>query len=95
METCTEEQVLFARRAMRIAMRVCTGVRPLRSEVAIGGVFTSRGVKYRCIRRPSRLEVSDACAGCAFLRASCPNARCSRFDRSDGENVWFEEVKDA
>ena len=90
-ESYTTDQVVFARRAIRLAMRECSKAGVPRSEVAVGEVFMSKGVRYRCVLRPSGIEPAEACRGCAFMRVSCPKARCSRFDRSDGENVWFVE----
>ena len=86
------EQVSFAQRAIAIANRDAQRSRIPRRDVRIGERFFVKDVEYECVRRPRWIEVSDACSGCAFLHASCPAARCSRWDREDGNNVWFQEV---
>lgn len=92
-ESFTSSQRAFAERAIAIANRDAQRSRIPRRDVRIGETFLVRGVEYECIRRPRVLEVSDACSGCAFLHASCPAARCSCWDREDGNNVWFREVE--
>ena len=57
----------------------------------IGEVFELNGVKYRCVRyNPSK------CKNCCFSndKSLCVEQRCTRFQREDGEEVVFEEVKD-
>lgn len=88
----TEEQVRLVEVAIAAANRDALRSRIPRRDVRLGERFMVRDVEYECIRRPSGLSVSEACAGCAFLHQSCPAARCSRWDREDGNNVWFREV---
>lgn len=61
--------------------------------VAIGDVVTVCGHRYRCVKRPSGWSI---CEGCALNKPGrhCASAslRCSKWDRRDGENVWFEEL---
>lgn len=71
--------------------------------VPLGGVFTRYGVRLWCVRRPGVESVSGACRGCWFSRGrkvingcsvmvNCNDIACSRWDRMDGNNVWFVEV---
>ena len=62
--------------------------------IPVGQTFTSRGMRLTVIERPSSTEPSEACAGCAFASVSCPRLQCSAWDRRDGKNVWFKEVRD-
>lgn len=66
--------------------------------VPLGDAVEICGVRYRCVERPpsESLEVPLACSGCVFAtpalanRNHCAGLKCSRWDRSDGRNVWFE-----
>ena len=63
--------------------------------VPVGGVVEVGGVLCRCVERPD-VEVPLACSGCVFMRPEyaarnhCAGLKCSKWDRSDGRNVWFE-----
>lgn len=85
------EEVIFAKKAIEIANRDAQRSRIPRRDVRIGESFLSKGVSYTCIPRPRFIAASEACSGCAFLKLPCPAAKCSSFDRSDGNNVWFVE----
>lgn len=64
-------------------------------DIAVGGVFIYAGEEFEVVESVAELP-RDACFGCAFSGAedegrykSCPNVRCSGFDRSDRRFVWF------
>lgn len=60
--------------------------------VPLGEVISIRGARYRCVLREDVGWV-DCCRGCAFIGCDCPpSLQCSKFDRRDGNNVWFERV---
>ena len=65
--------------------------------VPLGETTEIAGVRYRCIER-TEVEVPLACSGCVFMRPAlanrnhCAGLKCSKWDRADGRNVWFEEV---
>lgn len=88
------EQELFARRAIEIANRDAKRSRIPRTDIPVGSTFFRKGKEYMCVRRERVVLPSEACSGCAFNQsdAKCSGLRCSRFDRSDGNNVWFVEV---
>lgn len=64
-------------------------------DIAVGGVFLYGGEEFEVVE--SIVDIPrDACLGCAFSGVeedgrykSCPNVRCSGFDRADGRFVWF------
>lgn len=63
----------------------------MNTERNIGEVFELNGVKYQCVRyNPSK------CKNCCFNndKSLCVEQRCSGFQRVDGEEVIFKEVKD-
>lgn len=73
--------------------------------VALGDEFKRYGTRLRCVRRPRVESVSGACKGCWFSRGrkfingefvivNCNDIACSKYDRMDGVNVWFREVRD-
>ena len=90
----SDDQVSFALRAIEIANRDAKRSRIPRTDIGIGDTFFRKGKEYRCIRRDWVSLPCEACSGCAFNQsdAKCSGLRCSRFDRSDGNNVWFVEV---
>lgn len=90
----TPSQVAFAQRAIEIANRDAKRSRIPRTDIPVGGSFFRKGKEYVCVRRPRVSLPSEACAGCAFNTSDvkCHGLRCSVFDRTDGNNVWFEEV---
>ena len=90
----TDEQVAFAHRAIEICNRDAKRSRIPRTDIGIGETFFRKGKQYRCIPRRRVGLPCEACSGCAFNQsdAKCAGLRCSKFDRSDGNNVWFEEV---
>lgn len=63
--------------------------------IGIGDRVEIAGHVYRCVLRGGVRMPSEACAGCDFSRKyrNCVDLQCSRFDRRDGENVWFREVE--
>lgn len=87
----TSDEIELAERAIVAATRDAKRSRGVKLDPLLGSVFSFNGREYEVIARPVRLEVSEACSGCAFARRHCPAARCSSFDRSDGVNVWFIE----
>lgn len=94
-ENFTQEDLAFARKAIEIANRLATRSRIPRTDIRIGDVFEREGVRYLCVRRPSGFQ-HEACEGCVFRQKNlrCSGLRCSKFDRGDGENVWFIEYGD-
>lgn len=67
-----------------------------RRYIPLGEVYVKDGKAYRCVQRSEVSKVSHACDGCCFSKSSSPDRwclglQCSRWDRPDGENVWFEE----
>ena len=63
-----------------------------RRFVMLGDVLEFRGRRYRCVLR-DEVHWIDCCRGCAFQGGDCPSfLQCSKFDRQDGRNVWFEEI---
>lgn len=94
----TPEEVELVRLCIAQANADAKRSRIPRRDIRIGETFEKKGITYRCVLRPaiSQIHVSDCCAGCDILKHSnrCEAPRCSRFDRSDGQNVWFKEVKD-
>lgn len=62
--------------------------------VELGGHFYVARRRYRVVRNTAVMPW-EACYGCAFSGRedgkfrSCPNVKCSCFDRSDGISVWF------
>lgn len=87
----TEAERELALRAIGAAARDAKRSRIPRRDVRIGETFLSKGKEYRCVRVPKSVDFRDACSGCAFERSACPAARCSKFDRADGNFVWFVE----
>ena len=70
--------------------------------VRIGCEMHRYGRVLKCVLRPSGLTPSDACSGCWFSKGrkggnstlvNCNDIQCSSFDRMDGKNVWFVEIK--
>ena len=63
----------------------------MKTKRNIGEVFELNGVKYRCVR----YNLSK-CRTCCFSndKSLCVEQRCVSFEREDGEEVVFEEVKD-
>ena len=61
--------------------------------IPVGGEFESRGMRVTVVERPARLDASEACSGCVFNTMLCPRVQCSKWDRADGKNVWYKEVK--
>lgn len=63
-------------------------------DIVLGGTFVYGGEEFEVVENVAELP-SDACCGCAFSGSegdgyrSCPNVRCSGFDRRDGRFVWF------
>lgn len=71
-----------------------------RKFVPLGGFYVKGGVMYECVMRPEVDRPSEACSGCAFCRTSssdrwCLGLQCSKWDRSDGLDVWFVTDDDA
>lgn len=95
-DSFTPEQYAFARRAVEVANADAKRSRIPRTDVPIGGVIYRKGRRYLCVERPVVGLPSEACSGCSFnvSEFKCIGLRCSRFDRSDGNNVWFQEVLD-
>lgn len=95
-ETFTPEQYAFARRAVEVANADAKRSRIPRTDIPVGGSVYRKGKRYECILRPGVSLPSEACSGCSFnvSEFKCIGLRCSRFDRSDGNNVWFVEVGD-
>lgn len=67
--------------------------------VALGGTLTRYGHKLICVKRPPAKDLlpCEACRGCWFSKArtkdyvmNCADIQCSKWDRMDGRNVWFE-----
>ena len=91
----TPEQRAFAERAIEIAKRDALRSRIPRTDIRVGSTFWRKGKEYVCVRRRRVDLPSEACSGCAFVSdQKCYGLRCSKFDRSDGNNVWFVEVSD-
>lgn len=90
-DSFSPEEVALAQRAIAAANRDAQRSRIPRRDVRVGETFFIRGKQYRCILRPRHIDVCEACSGCAFLKLPCPAAKCSHFDRADGNNVWFVE----
>ncbi len=67
---------------------------PLRF-IPIGDIVEIAGYRYRCMLRGGVRTPADACAGCDFSRKcrGCVDLQCSKWDRRDGQNVWFREVE--
>lgn len=65
--------------------------------IPVGEITKFRNKSYRAIARPNvnTLRPESACDGCAFKSGDCGGLQCSRFDRRDDTNVWFEEVETA
>lgn len=63
--------------------------------IAIGKTVEIGGHVYKCMLRGGVKTPADACGGCDFSRKcrGCVDLQCSRYDRRDGENVWFREVE--
>ena len=63
--------------------------------VPVGGVIAFCGGRFRCVVRPEGLHWTDSCLGCGLRRFSgnCGDYQCSRFDRRDGLNVWYEDYE--
>lgn len=94
-ENFTQEDLAFARKAIEIANRLATRSRIPRTDIRIGDVIEREGMKLLCVRRPPGFQ-HEACEGCVFRQKNlrCSGLRCSKFDRGDGENVWFIEYGD-
>ena len=94
-EEYSPEEVSFAQRAILIAKKDAKRSRIPRTDIAIGDTFFRKGREYVCVRRPRVSLPSEACSGCSFNTSDvkCIGLRCSSFDRSDRNNVWFEEVE--
>ena len=91
-------EVELARRAIEIANSDAQRSRLPRRDIRVGEEFEKKGVRYVCVLRPRgyarTASPGDACSGCDILKHSnhCEGPRCSVFDRSDGQDVWFKEV---
>lgn len=94
-EAYTEDQIKAARRVVLASVRRTPRSSRLPSiYIPVGGTYVYYGETFRCVVRPPVVP-RDCCLGCAFARAKypCPAAlQCSKFDRADGNFVWF--VKD-
>lgn len=92
-DSYTMEQVEFARRAIEVANADAQRSRIPRRYVKVGGTFERKGRIFRCVLRGSVSTPSEACSGCDILKYShhCDAPMCSKWDRSDGNFVWFKE----
>jgi hypothetical protein len=65
--------------------------------IPLGEIAYYRNKSYRAIPRPdaNQLRPENACDGCAFKSGDCGILQCSRFDRKDKTDVWFEAVETA
>ena len=61
----------------------------------IGDEFRSHSLTIRCIERGEVKYPRDVCRGCVYMRRywDCTRLKCSKADRRDGKDVWFEEVE--
>ena len=59
-------------------------------ERKIGEIFKVDGVKLKC------LKYLDDCTDCYFFEKpeQCDKQSCLKFERSDGECVYFKEIKE-
>ena len=59
-------------------------------ERKIGEIFKVDGVKLKC------LKYLGDCADCYFFDKpkQCDKQSCLKFERSDGECVYFKEIKE-
>ena len=89
----TEDELKLAREILTAVDSKIAKASSLPSRfVPVGSVVNVRGREYRCIKR-SDVHWSDCCSGCSFVGTDCPSfLQCSKFDRRDGVNVWFEEL---
>lgn len=89
----TEDDYRFAREILSIAGGKIDKASGLPQRfVAIGETVYVKGRAYRCIAR-DEVHWTDCCQGCAFVGTDCPPfLQCSRYDRKDKKNVWFEEI---
>lgn len=92
-EDFTDEERRLAEAAIVVANSDSPKSRMPRTDVPVGGILRKRGAEYRCVLRGRVASPADACSGCGLRDRPCSGVRCSRFDRSDGLNVWFEEVR--
>lgn len=84
----------FAARALAIAREEGSGGRMSSEFIPVGGRFVRRNIEFECIVRPDGLELHKGCSGCGFNDArACDAPPCSKFDRTDGEFVWFRRVE--
>ena len=92
-ESYTEADYAWAREVLSIAYGKVDKASSLPQRfVAVGEDVVVKGRTYRCVLR-EEVHWSDCCRGCAFQGCDCPPfLQCSKFDRRDGLNVWFEEV---
>lgn len=68
---------------------------PPRRTLPVGDEFVLGGTRYRVVVRGEIEFPRDACSGCAFAGANCPEyLACSSFDRRDRVSVWFKKIED-
>lgn len=86
-------EVEFARRAIAIANADSVRSRMPRRDIRVGERFFRGDIEYECVLRPE-VDVQDACSGCDYIgpNGACDAPRCSKFDRSDSQFVWFKRV---
>ncbi len=91
----TPEERAFAKRAIEAANSESVRSRIPRRDLMVGERFVRDGVEYECVLRPANLETYNACSGCDYVASGggCDAPRCSKFDRTDGQFVWFRRVK--
>lgn len=68
--------------------------------VPVGGKISRYGFTLTAVLRPpvAKLLPCEACSGCWFAKGrvsdelitNCSDIQCSRWDRMDGQNVWFK-----
>lgn len=73
-------------------------VTPRARFVPVGGTLLRYRRVLRCVERPRGGLPCDACSGCFFSlsesgQSYCDDIQCSKWDRRDGLNVWFQEVR--
>lgn len=99
-ETFSEDEYRLVERIIAAVNNDAPRSRMPKTEPELGSVFevedNGANVSLRVSRRGPVLAPRDACLGCWFKNhgRGCYGLRCSRFDREDGNNVWFVAVED-
>lgn len=78
-------------------MRESDGAHKLPTRfIPLGDGLLRYGRVLECVRRPKDLNWREACRGCWLSRGirdgvpvNCEDIQCSKWDRRDGEDVWF------